>query len=200
MPKYTIIVKKGDIFLELSTPNKAFIEKEFAKWVLSAADIEKKQNINQPSHEQAEEHPPEPYLIKKDFIKSNNPVKNSEQQKTPPKKNDFESILSQKVSELPELTKEQKLEKFRKKSSSQVDDFMKCVYDLCIEERMERFSFSQINVVAEEQFGSSFNYEVIQKAIDLNYIKIVPDYTGMANVVEYALDLKGERYFKDVLK
>ncbi len=200
MPKYTIIVKKGDIFLELSTPNKAFIEKEFAKWVLSAADIEKKQNTNQPPQEQTEEHTSEPYLIKKEFIKPNNPIKNMEQQKTPSQKNDFENILSQKVSELPELTKEQKLEKFRKKSSSPIDDFMKCVYDLCIEERMERFSFSQINVVAEEQFGASFNYEVIQKAIDLNYIKIVPDYTGMANVVEYALDLKGERYFKDVLK
>ena len=128
MPKYTIIVKKGDIFLELSTPNKAFIEKEFAKWVLSAADIEKKQNTNQPPQEQTEEHTSEPYLIKKEFIKPNNPIRNMEQQKTPSQKNDFENILSQKVSELPELTKEQKLEKFRKKSSSPIDDFMKCIF------------------------------------------------------------------------
>lgn len=197
MPKYTIIVKKGEIFLEISTPSKDFIEKEFARWVLSAADMEKR--YPSVSAEDTNRQEPEPYLIKKDFIKPNNPVKNPEPKKTSVKKNDFDRILTQKVSEMPELTKEEKLEKFRKKTSSPIDDFMMCVYELCEKEKMERFSFSQINVVADEQFGTSFNYEVIQKAIDLNYIKIVPDYTGMANIVEYALDIKGERYFKDVL-
>ena len=197
MPKYTIIVKKGNILLELSTQNKEFIEREFAKWVLSAADLEKKQKTVSMEQDNINE----PYIIKKDFIKPNNPIKNSLSKKiASTSKNDFESILSQKVSELPEKIKDQKLESFRKKSSSPIDDFMRCIYDLCEEEKIERFSFSQINVIAEERFGISFNYEIIQKAIDLNYIKIVPDYTGMWNVVEYAVDIKGERYFKDVLK
>lgn len=191
MPRYTIVVKKGDIVLEVSTADKEFIEKEFAKWVLTAADVEKNMKS---------EHRSDSLEVKKDFIKPDNPLQSSQikEHASSSLQQEFQKVLAHQTTIPQELTKEQKLEKFRKKESlSQTDAFMKCVYELSVKEKMERFSFSQVNVLAEEQFGSSFNYEIIQKAIDLNYIKIVPDYTGMANVVEYALAAGGERYFEN---
>lgn len=191
--------------LEFTTEDKNFVEEEFGKWVMAASEAEEK---TKKASKALKEEPAAPPVDEveaeirqiKEFIKPANPIKTAlkEQPVEVESKGEFDDVLSQKVSE---TKKSFKFEKIGKKPPiNEIDIFMDCVYILCKKEEYERFTFKQINSLVQEKFHFEFDYEIIQKAIELNYIKIVPDYTGISDTIEYELDAKGEKYLKNVYK
>lgn len=60
-------------------------------------------------------------------------------------------------------------------------------------EMMDRYSLKQINAKAVPHAKKPIDHAVIQDAVSRRFIEVVPDYTGMAEVTEYAITQEGER-------
>ena len=62
-------------------------------------------------------------------------------------------------------------------------------------EKMDRFSLKQINSKLMQNLSEVIDHSTLQEAINQNFIELVPDLTGIAEVGEYRLTHLGEDFF-----
>jgi hypothetical protein len=181
--KYTFTFKKGDIFLELTTSDKDYINTEMEKWVLALSSRESDQI--KPIVEKPEEK------IQEDTQKT-----------------EFDNVLNTKLEEEPtsEIVEKQIAEAqnviasikqvIEEKNPETMHDYLIVAANYLSEaEGLDRFSIKQINAKVFAFAKKPIDHALIQKAVNNGYIKIVPDYTGMADITEYALTPEGEEYY-----
>lgn len=65
-------------------------------------------------------------------------------------------------------------------------------------ENMDRFSLKQINAKLMQNLSEIVDHSVLQSAIDQQFVEVVPDLTGMAEISEYRLTEKGEEFFSNI--
>lgn len=130
---------------------------------------------------------------------------------------EFQQILQEKFSTLPEINEEIEARpteeisepeiKFAtiedlinlKKPESLLDYLLITAYYLKQKEMMDRYSVKQINGKILPFTKVPVNHSIIQDAVAKNYLEVVPDYTGVAEVTEYSITPEGENYLINVL-
>lgn len=81
-----------------------------------------------------------------------------------------------------------------KKPDNMFDYLLIAAYYLKEGEYLDRYSLKQINSKIFAYTRKPIDHSIIQKAVAKNYIEVVPDYTGMAEVTEYVITDEGENY------
>jgi len=112
---------------------------------------------------------------------------------------DFTAIYNQKISQ-----ENSSMDKFVHLLSlsnidNKLDCLIACAYHLVERENFERFTLKQINTLSKALLEESIEHDTVKEALEKRFIKIVPDYTGIATTMEYTLTPQGAEYFKDVI-
>ncbi len=137
---------------------------------------------------------------------------------TEPKEGKFYDILQEKFSQLPEMVTEsldKKLVENETKTTGEsvsLDELIKiktpetlmdyllvAAYYLKHNENLDRYSLKQINAKVFPYTKKAIDHSVIQEAVTNNYFEVIPDFTEVVGVTEYAITKQGEDYFINVL-
>lgn len=86
-----------------------------------------------------------------------------------------------------------------KKPNNMFDYLLIAAYYLKESEYRDRYSLKQINAKVFPYTKKPIDHSIIQKAVARNYVEVVPDYTGMAEVTEYVITEDGENYLLNEL-
>lgn len=117
----------------------------------------------------------------------------------PEETQDFTTIFNQKIAQTNNSTDRfaqlLSLSNIRNKS----DCLVACAYHLVERENFERFTLKQINTLSRALLDEAIDHETLKESLEKRFIKIVPDYTGIATTMEYTLTEQGAQYFKDVI-
>lgn len=134
-----------------------------------------------------------------------------------PEHNEFFEVLQEKFNSIPEIVNEKtvqgnteisnKAPKFAtledllnlKKHDTLLDFLIITAYYLRAIELTDRFSLKQLNSKAMSLAKKPIDHSIIQEAVKKEYLEIIPDYTGMADVTEYKLTPEGESYLLNEL-
>jgi hypothetical protein len=205
--KYTFTFKKNDIFLEVTTSDRKYIDSEMEKWVYAISGksdeinpVNMLQELYEDTKKSTKEPQKEAVAVKQKIVE--------ETVIEPETKNEFDSVLITKIKEEPvnEVIEKQVAEVQKvissikqiiseKKPETMHDFLIVAAYYLSKFEGLDRFSIKQINAKVFAFAKKPIDHSLIQKAVNNGYIKVVPDYTGMADVTEYELTLEGEEYY-----
>lgn len=79
---------------------------------------------------------------------------------------------------------------------SKFDCLLACAYHLVERENFERFTLKQVNTLSKALMEEAIEHDTLKDALERRFIKIVPDYTGIATTMEYTLTDQGIRYFE----
>jgi hypothetical protein len=126
--------------------------------------------------------------------------------------NKFYKILQEKFASLPEMVQNnipKNLEKEKKDEDSSatiaelidlknpqtpLDYLIITAYYLKECDLLDRYSLKQINSKIIKFIEKPLNHAIIQEAVSNDFLEVVPDYTGMANVTEYIITSEGINY------
>ena len=86
-----------------------------------------------------------------------------------------------------------------KNPQSKLDYLLLTAYYLQIKEDLFKYSLKQLNSKAMPFLGSLIDHSIIHNAVAHDFIEVVPDYNGTAEVTEYRLTLVGENYLLNEL-
>jgi len=86
-----------------------------------------------------------------------------------------------------------------KKPESKLDFLLLTAYFLQNKQNLFKYSLKQINSKAMPFLGSLIDHSVIHNAVAHDFVEVVPDYNGSAEVTEYSLTVEGENYFLNEL-
>lgn len=116
-----------------------------------------------------------------------------------------EETLEEEIPQVPSTTQDTTIDKFASivssnKVKNSFDCLIACAYHLVERENFERFTLKQINTLAKALIENPIEHDVLKEALDKKYIKVVPDYTGTSDTMEYTLTNAGIGYFKDELE
>lgn len=122
------------------------------------------------------------------------------------KSTDFYNVLQQKVSAVPE-TPEVTSDEIRsfddlvrvKSPATTLDYLILTAYYLKYYENMDKYSLKQINLKVLPLTKVPVNHSVIQEAVSLNYLEVVPDYTGTSYITEYVITDQGALFVTNEL-
>jgi len=81
-----------------------------------------------------------------------------------------------------------------KKPESKLDYLLLTAYYLQTKEHLFKYSLKQLNSKSMPFLGSLIDHSVIHNAVAHDFIEVVPDYNGTAEVTEYRLTPVGENY------
>ena len=112
---------------------------------------------------------------------------------------DFTTIYNQKI-----MQENKNTDKFAQLLSqpnihNKFDCLIACAYHLVERENFERFTLKQINTLSKALLEEVIEHDTLKEALEKRFIKIVPDYTGIATTMEYTLTEQGARHFKEVI-
>lgn len=86
-----------------------------------------------------------------------------------------------------------------KNPQSKLDYLLLTAYYLQIKESLFKYSLKQLNAKAMPFQGSLIDHSIIHNAVAHDFIEVVPDYNGTAEVTEYRLTPLGENYLLNEL-
>ncbi len=195
MHNYYFKIRKKDTEFEFSTDNLEDFDKKVYDWVKTFCT---------PSSPKKE---PENTSVaeRMDFIDIRNLVKINDftgEIKQEPQNEDFEAVL-EKASESPklnldrELARQSELFKFitDKNIQTQLDFLIMTAFYMMHFEGITRFTIKQINSRLVPLNIAPITHGTIHQAVLDGYVEIVPDLTGLGDVMEYSLSQKGEDYY-----
>jgi len=200
---YTFTFKQNDAFVEFITTDKVMVDSQLEKWIQDISkqkpSFVKAENPIEPEKEEKAEIPVVEDTTFEDVVEK--------KEEEIIKSGDFSEMLDQKIksTELNVKEKETVTDKSFKdilesKSPKDIlDNLIITAYYLSEFESLDRFSLKQINSKVFNITKKPVDHSVIQKAVSKGYLKILPDYTGMADVTEYAITSKGEKYYLNEL-
>ncbi len=211
MSKYTLNFKMDDINLEIVTSDRDFIDNEMQKWVFAVSKKEVVEPVNalKDVYQDAKSSfkPQEPQKVVENIKSESEMIQKSTVDETS-NENKFTNVLKEKIeTESIALKVKEKMEldisiKEYTKDKELLDpkDFLvAAAFYLSEKEKVERFSLKQINSKVLTLTSRPIDHSVMQESVNEELIKIIPDFTGMADVTEYALTLKGEEYYLNEL-
>ncbi len=193
MHEYYFKIKKGTLEFEFSTSDKEAFETQLADWIGGIT------GSHSPVQEQSVN---ETKLERKGFIQIKELVKINElQSPTPKEEPEFEKVLEESL-ENPKTEVEEKVEitsPFQAylsvfETNNPLELLMLTAKYIWENENAEKFTIKQINAKLVPAKGLAINHLNIQEALEKELIKIVPNYTNIADVTEYTLTENGERY------
>jgi len=79
------------------------------------------------------------------------------------------------------------------------DYIVLAAYHLTYNEKQERFTLKDINNLIYSFAKQEIDVIIMQEALEQNFLRVLPDYTGLITVPEYELTDNGERYFLNEL-
>lgn len=109
---------------------------------------------------------------------------------------DFTSVFNQKI-----VQENSRTDKFAQLLSlpninNKFNCLVACAYHLVERENFERFTLKQINTISKALLDEAIEHDTLKEALERRFIKIVPDYTGIATTMEYTLTEQGIKYFQ----
>ena len=219
MSYYTFTFKNSDITLELTSEEKKTIALQADKFIsdVLALDTAKQAKPASKKASPVKEVKPEPVVeeIKTPVEVVEAPIKPKEPIiESSISASAFGDILNKKITEEPKTEKEEKEEKAldsveqkvkpqiqslksliqAKNPQKPIDYLLLASHYLNEVEGLKRYSLKQINTKVLTVSSTPIDHGAIQEAVVREYIEIVPDVTGMADVTEYAITDKGEFY------
>ncbi len=81
-----------------------------------------------------------------------------------------------------------------KRPQTKLEYLLWAAYYLQNKEDIYKFSLKQVNSKIMPFLGTLIDHSVIHEAVSNNFVEVVPDYNGTADVTEYKLTLEGENY------
>lgn len=193
MHEYYFKIKKGTLEFEFSTSDKEAFETQLSDWIGGITG----------SHSPVQNQPiNETKLERKGFIQIKELVKINELQSPTPKvEPEFEKVLEDSL-ENPKIEVEEKVEitsPFQAylsvfETENLIDLLMLTAKYIWENENTEKFTIKQINAKLVPAKGIAINHFTMQEAIEKGLIKVVPNYTNVADITEYTLTEDGERY------
>ena len=113
-----------------------------------------------------------------------------------PQLQDFTTVFNQKM-----MQENSRTDKFAQLLSlsninNKFNCLIACAYHLVERENFERFTLKQINTISKALLEEAIEHDTLKEALEQRYIKIVPDYTGIASTMEYTLTDLGIKYFE----
>jgi len=112
---------------------------------------------------------------------------------------DFTTIYNQKIAQENKSTDRFAQLLSQPNIHTKLDCLVACAYHLVKRENFERFTLKQINTLSKALLEEILEHDTLKEALEKRFIKIVPDYTGIATTMEYTLTEQGAQYFKDVI-
>lgn len=160
------------------------------------------QKIEEPEVEkEQQEEPIEVFEKASTLLKTINSIQNPEPEKIEePAAIDFEKVLEKSIDNPtfePTKVKDQKFLNLiaSKNTSDKFHYLIITAYYLLEYEKMDRFSLKQINAKLMQNLSEIVDHSVLKSAIEQQFIELIPDLTGMAEIAEYRLTEKGEDFF-----
>lgn len=193
MHDYYFKIKKGDLVFAFSTSDKEAFEEKLSDWM---------QGVTNSKSPIFDVQPDEDASRRKGFIEVKELVKINELQPEPEKNEiNFDEVLEESLQN-PKIEVEEKIEittPFQAflsvfQARNPMDYLMLTTKYLWENENADRFSIKQINAKLVPATGLSVDHATIQEAIGKELIKVVPNYTNIADVTEYTLTESGENY------
>lgn len=195
MHNYYFKIRKNDTEIEFSTNNLEDFDKKVLAWTEKICS--EQSDIDNPNKKK-----------RMDFIEIRNLVKINDIGSAPEKPvvKEFEEVLETAVMN-PKLELDKKLaaqnELFEliagKNINTQFDYLIMAAFYMLHFENLQRFTIKQINSRLVPLKIEPITHKVIQGAVLEEYIEIVPDLTGLGDVMEYALTQKGEEYYYNAI-
>lgn len=216
MSYYTFTFKNAEITLELTSEEKKTIAIQADKFISDVLALESVKQTKPASKKAApvKEIKPEPVVeeaiepieVIEAPVKLKEPIIESSISASA-----FGDILNKKITEEPKAENEEKVvEAVEQKAKPQIqslksliqtknpqkpiDYLLLAAHYLNEVEGLKRYSLKQINTKVLTVSSTPIDHGAIQEAVVREYIEIVPDVTGMADVTEYAITDKGEFY------
>ena len=181
-------------------------EQEKPKEETESAPIKIEAEVTEPSQQQ-ESRPSEVVDKASNLLRTINTIQNEDEQKTMELQENleeqmeaFSSVLEEKI-ENPtfEPTKTQDAIFMNLVNSKQTTDkfhyLIITAYYLSEFEKLEKFSLKQINSKLMQNLSEVIDHAMLQDAINQNFIEVIPDLTGIADVAEYRITRAGEEFF-----
>lgn len=117
-------------------------------------------------------------------------------QEIPVPQQDFTTVFNQKI-----VQENTRTDKFAQLLSlpninNKFNCLIACAYHLVERENFERFTLKQINTISKALLEEAIEHDTLKEALERRFIKIVPDYTGIATTMEYTLTDQGIKYFE----
>jgi len=223
----TVEIKQAPESIVIETPQTDIIETA-DEIVLNVADVKPQISISEALPKETEAPPVKETVALSDIVEKEiqekitveNIVEPQEivEPTTEPKEGKFYDILQEKFSQLPEMVTEsldKKLVKNETKTTGEsvsLDELIKiktpetlmdyllvAAYYLKHNENLDRYSLKQINAKVFPYTKKAIDHSVIQEAVTNNYFEVIPDFTEVVGVTEYAITKQGEDYFINVL-
>ncbi|MDD3593450.1 MAG: hypothetical protein PHX18_02365 [Candidatus Gastranaerophilales bacterium] len=204
METYTVNITNSTLSVSLSTNDKAFILRE----------IDELLNLMYPESQKSEQ---KLTLKKTKEVKTDiQPQSEQEQIKedTPaesPASGNFADILSKKLqknvqnvvekqnSELENAYQQMQSIIKDKNLTTDLDYIITAAHCLHHFESLNRFTQKQINSKVYPFLMKDIDSDIFDNAINEDYIRILPDFTGVSDIIEYEITQKAEEYFSNEL-
>lgn len=109
------------------------------------------------------------------------------------------NVVEKRESEFKEVYLQMKSIIEEKNLQNEIDYIVAAAYCIMHYEKENRFSEDQIRAKIFPFFEQELNHNFILDAIAKNLIRVIPDFTGFSDTIEYELTEYGEEYFSNEL-
>ncbi len=216
-------IKKNDVYLKLTSNDKNLLKEEFDKFAqaMLLLDAEISFETNLEVIEVQESTPSSPTIqeliqpsqeIEQPQVEPADFPSNIEQQQIKPtglpanfanilaiKSEETSNVIEKKTSELQKTYMQMQNIIKEKSLKSEIDYIVAAAYCISRYEGAQRFTEEQINAKAAPFLDDDIDHNSILTAVNKNLIRVLPDFTGVSDIIEFELTDVGEDYFSNEL-
>ena len=213
---YIFKITKNKLSLSLSSDNKNLIADEFGKFAAAFVGVEyipqkilsikseEQMDITSilPTEEKISQNDKEENAVTEDAqtLEASNTTKNVlpanfAKVLAAKTKETTSNVVEKRISELKNTYLQMQNTIREKNLKTEVDYVVAAAY--CLSQYENRMSFTQedINAKIAPFFDEELDHNYILDAVDKNFIKVLPDFTGFSDTIEFELTEFGEEYF-----
>lgn len=220
MKNYAFKIKKNNLYISLETSNKTLVIDEFSKFAMqflqNGKEISIETNVSLPEAKSKKDFPElrNNPRIDADELKfsinktevNDNTISEKQAIFTPnfakllkEKSNKSNNVIEKRTSELKNAYIKMQNTIKEKTLKNEIDYIVAAAYCLVHYENALRFTEEQIKAKIAPFFDKELEHNFILDAVAKNLIKVLPDFTGFSDTIEFELTDQGEEYFLNEL-
>ncbi len=220
MKNYAFKIKKNNLYISLETSNKTLVIDEFSKFAMqflqNGKEISIETNVSLPEAKSKKDFPElrNNPRIDADELKfsinktevNDNTISEKQAIFTPnfakllkEKSNRSNNVIEKRTSELKNAYIKMQNTIKEKTLKNEIDYIVAAAYCLVHYENVLRFTEEQIKAKIAPFFDKELEHNFILDAVAKNLIKVLPDFTGFSDTIEFELTDQGEEYFLNEL-
>lgn len=188
---YSLKIKKNDLNITLVSENSQLIANEFGKFVAGFLGINFQENSINSSNLKNSENVIE---AKVETVNSS-PLPNNFAELLASKSTQETNVIEKRTSELRNAYIQMQAITKEKNLKDEIDYIVAAAYCICHYEGADRFTEEQIRAKIAPFFDEELHHNFILDAVAKNFIKVLPDFTGISDTIEFVLTQQGEEYF-----